>query len=148
MDTANCGFSDSDLLKHTDESLPDHKPLQAAVTNLKKVLSTINEDKRRTEGFLAVFNVVHAIDGCPADLASSHRQFLGQVDIVEVTSKLSDIGQPLTMFLFSDQLEICRRKRAANLSRNGSVRSNGDETPVAMSASTVSISSAVAACGK
>ena len=39
-------------------------------------------------------------------LLSAHRSFVRKVDAVEVTSELSGKGDPITLFVFSDTLEV------------------------------------------
>lgn len=52
-------------MKHTNKSNPDHVALQAAVESIKEVTMHINEDKRRTEGQMALFEIFNDIENCP-----------------------------------------------------------------------------------
>lgn len=52
-------------MKHTNKSNPDHSALQAAVESIKEVTMHINEDKRRTEGQMALFEIFNDIENCP-----------------------------------------------------------------------------------
>lgn len=55
----------TDILKHTSKSNPDHKKLDEALKAIKEVMTYINEDKRKTEGQLAMFDIFNDIDNCP-----------------------------------------------------------------------------------
>lgn len=52
-------------MKHTNKGNPDHVALQAAVESIKEVTMHINEDKRRTEGQMALFEIFNDIENCP-----------------------------------------------------------------------------------
>jgi hypothetical protein len=52
-------------LKHTQKSNPDHSALQAAVASIREVTTHINEDKRRTEGQMVMFDIFNDIEKCP-----------------------------------------------------------------------------------
>ncbi len=46
------------------------------------------------------------VSSLQANLLSSHRKFLTRLDVVEMTDSLSGRGDSLTLFLFSDSLEV------------------------------------------
>lgn len=105
----------NDILKHTAKSNPDYKELEKALKAIKEVMTYINEDKRKTEGRLALFDIFNDIDNCPADLVSSHRSFISKCEVTELSNCLSGHGDPLMIFLFTDYIEICKvRKRGFN----------------------------------
>ncbi|KAH9634147.1 hypothetical protein HF086_001349 [Spodoptera exigua] len=54
-----------DILKHTHKNNPDHGALVQALAGLREVMSHINEDKRKTEGQLQMFDIYNDIDQCP-----------------------------------------------------------------------------------
>lgn len=54
-----------DILKHTHKNNPDHAALVSALAGLREVMSHINEDKRKTEGQLQMFDIYNDIDQCP-----------------------------------------------------------------------------------
>lgn len=54
-----------DILKHTPKSNPDYVELERALKAIKEVMTHINEDKRKTEGRLALFDIFNDIDNCP-----------------------------------------------------------------------------------
>ncbi len=67
----------NDLLKHTRKEgreHPDVAALEAAMEEVKKVLKNINEDKRKTEGQVHIFEIFSDIENCPPHLVSSNRQ--------------------------------------------------------------------------
>ncbi|XP_018346081.1 PREDICTED: protein ECT2 isoform X1 [Trachymyrmex septentrionalis] len=103
----------SDILKHTDKSNPDYSALEASISCIKKVMTYINEDKRKTERQLAMFDIFNEIDNCPPHLVSSHRSFISKCDVMEVTEGLSGRGDHLVLFLFTDTLEICKKRSKA-----------------------------------
>ncbi|XP_014677396.1 PREDICTED: protein ECT2-like [Priapulus caudatus] len=119
----------NDLLKHTPKVNCDHTALDKAIEALKEVMRHINEDKRKTEGQVVMFDIVNDIDNCPADLLSSHRQFVTKADMVELNDSVGHRGDNLTMFLFNDRLEICKRRMKVI---------NSMKSPVAAAAATIS----------
>ena len=66
----------TDLIKHTKKE-KDHKDLAAlesALGKIKEILNNINEDKRKTEGQVCLFEIFSDIQDCPPSLVSSHRR--------------------------------------------------------------------------
>lgn len=55
----------NDLLKQTPKSNPDHGELEKALSTIKEVMTHINEDKRRTEGQVVLFDIFNDIENCP-----------------------------------------------------------------------------------
>ena len=107
-------FFDSDILKHTNKNNPDHSALEKSLSIVKEVMTHINEDKRKTEAQLAMFDIFSEIDKCPAHLVSSHRSFITRCDVQELSEGgFSGRGDHLVFFLFSDMLEICKKKSKA-----------------------------------
>ncbi|XP_055502242.1 protein ECT2 isoform X1 [Leucoraja erinacea] len=100
----------NDLWKHTANDNPDKVSLENAVEILKEVMTHINEDKRKTEGQRQIFDVVYEVDGCPANLLSSHRNLVQRVETVVLDDELCDRGEQVTLFLFNDCLEIARKR--------------------------------------
>ncbi|XP_071950219.1 protein ECT2-like [Antedon mediterranea] len=111
----------SDLLRRTDKSNPDHSALERALDSLKQVTEHINEDKRKTEGHTQMFDVISEIDGVPPTLLSAHRSFVTRIDTIEIGDRehgkgdnFSEKGGSVSMFLFTDLLEICKRRSKAS----------------------------------
>ncbi|XP_070509513.1 protein ECT2 [Chironomus tepperi] len=111
----------NDILKHTPKTNPDHSSLVEALTSIKEVMTYINEDKRRTESQKQMFDIFNDIEGCPPMLVSSHRSLISKCEVIELEASdiLSGRGDHLILFLFSDTLEICKkRSKANNLSKS------------------------------
>ncbi|KAI0240759.1 Protein ECT2 [Lamellibrachia satsuma] len=99
-----------EMLKRTEEKNPDYRQLEKAISALEEVMTHINEDKRKTECHQTMFDIINDIENCPPNLLSSHRTFVTRVDVVELTDELSGRGDPLSLFVFSDSLELCKRR--------------------------------------
>ncbi|XP_033618414.1 protein ECT2 isoform X4 [Fukomys damarensis] len=100
----------NDLKKHTADENPDKSTLEKAIGSLKEVMTHINEDKRKTEAQKQIFDVVYEVDGCPANLLSSHRSLVQRVETVSLGEHPCDRGEQVTLFLFNDCLEIARKR--------------------------------------
>ncbi|XP_066591325.1 protein ECT2 isoform X2 [Prorops nasuta] len=103
----------NDILKHTSKNNPDHSALELSISSIKEVMTYINEDKRKTEGQLVMFDIFNEIDNCPPHLVSSHRSFIGKCEVMELSEVLSGRGDHLVLFLFTDTLEICKKRSKA-----------------------------------
>ncbi|XP_034482371.1 protein ECT2 isoform X2 [Drosophila innubila] len=111
----------NDILKHTGSSNVDHARLEDALKAIKQVTLHINEDKRRTESRMAIFDIFNDIDGCPAHLVSSNRCFISKCEVNELSDSLSGRGDSLLLYLFSDSIELCkRRSRGFNTAKSPS----------------------------
>ncbi|XP_046428577.1 protein ECT2 isoform X2 [Neodiprion fabricii] len=115
----------NDILKHTSKSNPDHSALELSISSIKEVMTYINEDKRKTEGQLVMFDIFNDIDNCPAHLVSSHRSFIGKCEVMELGEGLSGRGDHLVLFLFTDTLEICKKRSKAFNSLKSPKEANG-----------------------
>nr|CAD7443460.1 unnamed protein product [Timema bartmani] len=100
----------NDILKHTDKKNPDHSALERALSAIREVMTYINEDKRKTENQFVMFGIFNDIDCCPPNLVSAQRNFVSRVDVMELSEGLSGRGDTLVLFLFSDTLEVCKRR--------------------------------------
>ncbi|XP_055363712.1 protein ECT2-like [Betta splendens] len=100
----------NDIKKHTSDDNPDKITLEKAIESLKEVMLHINEDKRKTEGQKQIFDVVYEVDGCPANLLSSHRSLVYRVETIALGDQPCDRGEQVTLFLFNDCLEIARKR--------------------------------------
>lgn len=105
----------NDILKHTSKTNSDHIALDQALAALKEVMTHINEDKRKTEGQRVMFDIFNDIDNCPPELISSHRTFVTRAEVIQLSSSegLSSKGNFLVLFLFTDQLEVCKKRSKA-----------------------------------
>ncbi|KAK9301877.1 hypothetical protein QLX08_005930 [Tetragonisca angustula] len=118
----------NDILKHTSKNNPDHSALELSISSIKEVMTYINEDKRKTEGQLVMFDIFNEIDNCPPHLVSSHRSFIGKCDVMELSEGLSGRGDHLVLFLFTDTLEICKKRSKAFNSLKSPNTANGLHT--------------------
>ncbi|XP_054646552.1 protein ECT2 isoform X2 [Dunckerocampus dactyliophorus] len=100
----------NDIKKHTSDDNPDKRTLDKAIESLKEVMTHINEDKRKTDGQKQIFDVVYEVDGCPANLLSSHRSLVYRVETITLGDQPCDRGEHVTLFLFTDCLEIARKR--------------------------------------
>ncbi|XP_066143767.1 protein ECT2 isoform X3 [Euwallacea fornicatus] len=102
----------NDILKNTQKNNPDHSALELALAALREVMTHINEDKRKAEGQVTLFNIFNDIDNCPPDIVSSHRSYVTKAEVVQLSSSegLASKGSSLVLFLFSDKLEVCKKK--------------------------------------
>lgn len=128
----------SDIIKHTPKANPDHSALEKALTSIREVITIINEDKRKTEGMVVMFNIHDQIDKCPADLVSSHRNFVTRCEVQQLSDGLSGRGDTLMFFLFTDTLEVCKKpkpKKGSGNSLKSPVTVNG-LPPIKSSSST------------
>lgn len=57
-----------DILKHTPKNNGDNGALEKALASIREVMAHINEDKRRTEGQRAMFDIFNEIDNCPVSV--------------------------------------------------------------------------------
>lgn len=111
----------TDLLKHTrrgDPTHPDCLELEKALAKIKEVMTHLNEEKRRTEGQIHIFDIYSEIENCPASVVSSHRSFVCRADAIEVAAEdaLCGKGYELTLFLFTDILVVAKRKSTKGMS--------------------------------
>lgn len=104
----------NDILKHTEKTSQDHTALEQALDKIKSVMTFINDDKRKTEAKLKLFEIHNDIEMCPPNLVASHRMYMSKVDVTELSDSCSGRGDTLTLFLFNDVLEICKKKSKYN----------------------------------
>lgn len=107
-----------DLIKHTDQSHRDYSNLQKALQSLRNVMTHINEDKRKTEGQVQMFEVLRDIEECPALILSANRNFLCKVDVMDMASSKATKSENLVLYLFSDSIEIAKKKSLGTFSRS------------------------------
>lgn len=108
----------SDIQKHTPKTNRDYGLLGEALTAIKEVTKYINEDKRKTDGQKQMFNIFNEIENCPPHLVSSHRSFVSRCEVTELAETLSRKGDGLMLFLFTDTLEICKKRSRYNNSKS------------------------------
>lgn len=109
-----------EIQKHTPKNAKDSQELDKAIAALNQVMQNINEGKRKTESQIAMFDIFNDIENCPPNILSGHRCFVASLDVVEIgEGGLSrNKGDTVTLFLFSDVLEVCKRRTKAALARS------------------------------
>uniref|UniRef100_H2YI26 DH domain-containing protein n=1 Tax=Ciona savignyi TaxID=51511 RepID=H2YI26_CIOSA len=103
-----------DIKKHTERENSDHPDIsniQSSIDALKKVMTYINEDKRKTESQKQIFDIVYEVEGCPPTIVSSHRQFVARAEMIVVDDNLCNKGDHISLFVFSDCIEVAKRRR-------------------------------------
>lgn len=60
----------TDILRNTHKNNPDYAALDQALAALREVMTHINEDKRKAEGQVTLFNIFNDIDNCPVSKTS------------------------------------------------------------------------------
>jgi hypothetical protein len=68
IDNASSWIWIADILKQTNKSNQDYSALEQALSSIREVMMHINEDKRKTEGQLVMFDIFNDIDNCPVSL--------------------------------------------------------------------------------
>jgi hypothetical protein len=58
------------MLKHTDRNHNDHTALSNALDKVKSVMTFINDNKRKTEAKLKLFEIHNDIEYCPVSSLS------------------------------------------------------------------------------
>ncbi len=93
-------------MKETPNQHRDFELLKKAISSLKEIMTHINEDKRKTENRIEMFGIINHIENCPATILSSHRNLTNRIEAYEMSNELLKKGAQLTLFLFSDCLEV------------------------------------------
>lgn len=103
-----------DIKKHTQKENPNHtdvEGIQAALNAVKETMTHINEDKRKTESQKQIFDIYNEVEGCPPTFISSHRQFITRAEVIAIDDNLTGKGDHVCLLLFSDCVELAKRKR-------------------------------------
>lgn len=122
----------TELIKRTDNLNPDKKFLVEALDSIRSVMNLINEDKRKTEGQIAMFDIVNNIEDCPPNLLSALRRFVCKAEarLLFLNSESEIIpskSHKVVLFLFSDLIEICKIR---SLRRSHSSRGTKTYVPI------------------
>ncbi|KRY20657.1 Protein ECT2 [Trichinella patagoniensis] len=104
----------SELLKNTDKANKDYQCIAKAIDALKRVLTHINEDKRKTEGQVKLFDIVNEIENCPPYLLSSQRQFITSISVTSLSHGFVKKGSQCVFYLFNDCLEVAKSRQKTN----------------------------------
>ncbi|CAF3599045.1 unnamed protein product [Rotaria sp. Silwood1] len=96
------------LLKYTPTIHNDYQLLTNAIDKLREVAKKLNEERGKTEKHLSMFNIVNSIDNCPPELLAAHRDYIEKFHVIELSQELTTTRTHLTLFLFSDCLEVTK----------------------------------------
>uniref|UniRef100_A0A1A9W9R4 DH domain-containing protein n=1 Tax=Glossina brevipalpis TaxID=37001 RepID=A0A1A9W9R4_9MUSC len=99
-----------DILNHTNKNHPDYLRLEKALEMINEVTMHINEDKCKIESRMTISDIFSDIEGCPTDLVSSNRKFISSCEVNELSDNLSGRGDSLILYIFSDAIEICKKR--------------------------------------
>ncbi|CAF0903498.1 unnamed protein product [Adineta steineri] len=96
------------LLKYTSTTHIDYQLLIDSLDKLREIAKKLNDERGKTEKHLSMFNVVNSIDNCPPELLAAHRDYIEKFQVIELSQELTTTRTHLTLFLFSDCLEITK----------------------------------------
>jgi len=96
------------LLKYTPGAHADYQNLVLTIEKLRDVARKLNEERGKTEKHLSLFSIVNSIDNCPPELLAAHRDYLQKFNLIELSQELTGKRTHLTLFLFSDCIEITK----------------------------------------
>lgn len=96
------------LLKYTSTTHADHQNLVLTIDKLRDVAKKLNEERGKTEKHLSLFSIVNSIDNCPPELLAAHRDYIQKFNLIELSQELTGKRTHLTLFLFSDCIEITK----------------------------------------
>ncbi|UJR09565.1 hypothetical protein I4U23_013800 [Adineta vaga] len=96
------------LLKYTSDTHSDYQQLIDTIDKLRDVTKKLNEERGKTEKHLSLFSIVNSIENCPPELLAAHRDYLQKFNLTELSQELTGKRTHLTLFLFSDCIEITK----------------------------------------
>merc|ERR1712110_381192 len=94
------------------------------------VLQHVNEDKRKSDSKIEIFNIVYSVQYCPIELVSANRSFYCRIDAVCKHEGIfhNRKDDRFAMFRFNDCIEVARWKREFyDTSKNRSKNSKPDD---------------------
>jgi len=100
-----------DIKKHTEKensSHPDISSIEGAIFKFKEVTAHINENKRKTDDQIQLFQKIYEIEACPPTILSSERQYFGKCEGITVDSIPYKKGEHISLYIFSDCIEIAK----------------------------------------
>lgn len=100
----------NDILKNTTKGSVDGQRLAEALDGIRTVMTFLNEDKQRQDNQRSLFDIYQDIENCPPQLINSHRSFVLKCDVIELSDVLSHRGDCITLFLFTDVVEVCKKR--------------------------------------
>jgi len=99
----------SDIVKHTNESHPDHEDLKKALEAVKDTAAFINESKRGAENMQKMREVQSSIEGEFDSIVVEGRRFIKEGDLMEKVKKGG--FKERHCFLFSDMILTSKKKK-------------------------------------
>lgn len=100
----------NDILKNTSKYSVDQQKLAEALDGIRTVMTFLNENKQRQDNQRSLFDIYQDIENCPPQLINSHRSFVLKCDVIELSNLLSHRGDCITLFLFTDVVEVCKKR--------------------------------------
>ncbi|CAF5195684.1 unnamed protein product, partial [Rotaria magnacalcarata] len=98
------------LLKYTPATHVDYQLLIDSLDKLREIAKKLNDERGKTEKHLSMFNIVNSIDNCPPELLAAHRDYIEKFQVIELSQELTTTRTHLTLFLFSDCLEVTKSR--------------------------------------
>ena len=124
------------LLKYTLRTHSDYQLLLDALEKLREIAKKLNDERGKTEKHLSLFHIVNSIENCPVssikkhfvslmtilsssllfkpELLAAHRDYLEKFQVIELSQELTSTRTHLTLFLFSDCLEVNHTIKSSN----------------------------------
>ncbi|PRP77405.1 hypothetical protein PROFUN_14365 [Planoprotostelium fungivorum] len=100
-----------DLLNHTPESHPDHRPLQTAIMSISAVAEQVNSAKKGEDMGMRLAAIDASLQGKPADLVivMPQRVLVRESMMTLIMKKDKEMKKfDVKTFLFNDSILICR----------------------------------------
>ncbi|CAL8111532.1 unnamed protein product [Orchesella dallaii] len=107
----------TNLARHTPKTNPDSEWISKGLEAINQVNQTINEEKKRNDARVAMFDTFHEIEGCPVELLSDHRTLLHKFEVTALTDMYGQKYDPLMLCVFSDHIQVVKR-RSGTQSKN------------------------------
>ncbi|CAF0962668.1 unnamed protein product [Rotaria sordida] len=94
------------LLKYTSITHIDYQLLIDSLGKLREMAKKkLNEQSRKMEKHLSMFNIVHIIDNRRPEFLAVRHDYIEKFQVIELQQELTTLQLYLTRFLFSDCLE-------------------------------------------
>ncbi|CAF4312848.1 unnamed protein product, partial [Rotaria sordida] len=89
------------LLKYTSIKHIDYQLLIDILGKLREIAKKkkLNEQSRKTEKHLSMFNIVHIIDNCRSEFLAAHHDYIKKFQVIELQQELTTIQLHITHFL-------------------------------------------------
>ncbi|KAJ2157790.1 hypothetical protein GGF46_004254 [Coemansia sp. RSA 552] len=97
----------TDLLKVTPDDDPDVARIQLALERVNEIGQLA--DNQVAESVAELHHIHTTIQGCPPNLISASREFIGAIDVAETDLATNAPKKPMCLMVFSDRLMIVER---------------------------------------